>query len=245
MDSYGQFCPVAKAAEIFASRWTPLILREILYGSHRFSDMQKGLPLISRALLSQRLRELETAGILVKLGGTRPTYHLTQAGLEFKPIVEALGIWGNRWGRDMITPADVDARLLMWSMKRSLDLAALPDRRVVVRFNFRAVPGHQRVYSTWWLVLEPGDSDLCMKDPGYPVDLVITAKLADFMRAWMGYVPYEPLVRGGSIRLEGPRELVRGFPDWLQIGRVFPDVRPDQPPPELVRAPALPAASAA
>lgn len=220
MRGYGQFCPVAKAAEIFAERWTPLVLRELLCGSRRFGDLHRGVPLMSRALLAKRLAELEDAGIIrsaPRRQGRGREYQLTAAGEELRPVIDRLGEWGQRWARAQIGAEDLDAGLLMWDIHRRLDLDALPSGRVVLRFDFRGAPATMRCPRTWWLVLDRPEIDLCLKDPGFPVDLVVTADLRTLTRVWMGDVPLAGALRAGSIRLEGPPALVRAFPAWLRL----------------------------
>ncbi len=220
MKGYGQFCPVAKAAEIVAERWTPLVLRELICGSRRFSDLHRGVPLMSRTLLALRLQQLEDAGIVRSVARTKGRgreYFLTPAGEELRPVIERLGEWGQRWARSQISAHDLDPGLLMWDIHRRLNTDRLPDRRVVVRFDFRGVPKTVRGATTFWLILEHRDVDMCLKDPGFEVDLVVDADLAALTRVWMGDVRLGDVRRPGLIRLDGPRELVRAFPAWLAL----------------------------
>lgn len=220
MKGYGQFCPVAKAAEIVAERWTPLVLRELLCGSRRFNDIHRGVPLMSRTLLAQRLEQLEDAGILGSVPrprGRGREYQLTVAGEELRSLIDCLGVWGQRWARAQIGREDLDAGLLRWDIHRRVNVDALPPRRVVVRFDFRGAPATMRCPRTWWLVLDRREIDLCLKDPGFPVDLVVSADLRTLTRIWMGDVPLAEPVRAGLIRLDGPRALVRAFPTWLRL----------------------------
>ena len=139
MRGYGQFCPVALGAEVFAERWTPLILRELLAVSHRFSELQRGLPHIPRALLVQRLRALERAGLVERRparAGRGFEYHLSPAGLSFRPVVEALGQWGYQWAAEQLRPDNLDAGLLMWFLRRRVKVDRLPAGRVTVQFEF-------------------------------------------------------------------------------------------------------------
>src|SRR5262245_59111766 len=220
MKGYGQFCPVAKAAEIVAERWTPLVLRELLCGSRRFNDLHRGVPLMSRTLLAMRLEQLEDAGIVrsvVRPRGRGREYHLTAAGEELRPFIECLGEWGQRWARSQVGRGDLDPGLLMWDIHRRMNLEALPPERVVARFDFHGVPVATRCPRTWWLVLERREVDLCLRDPGFPVDIVVSADLRTLTRVWMGDVRLADTFRAGLIRLEGPRSLVRAFPNWLRL----------------------------
>jgi DNA-binding HxlR family transcriptional regulator len=226
MKGYGQFCPVAKAAEIFAERWTPLVLRELVCGSHRFSHLHRGVPLMSRTLLAQRLAQLEDAGIVrsaARTKGRGREYFLTPAGEELRPVIEELGEWGQRWARNQVSADDLDPGLLMWDIRRRVNTDRLPDRRVVVQFDFRAVPKTIRRPATFWLILEHENVDVCLKDPGYEIDLVVNADLAALTKAWMGDVRLADAMRTGLVRVEGPTALVRAFPGWLALSG-FADV---------------------
>jgi DNA-binding HxlR family transcriptional regulator len=226
MPGYGQFCPVAVACEVFAERWTPLILRELLSGSRRFSDIRRGMPLISRALLAQRLRRLEDVGVIESrpLGRGRE-YRLSQAGQEFNDIIEGLGVWGQRWSHGRTSAQNLDVQLLMWDMRRRVAVDHLPDRRLVVRFDYRGVPAG-RGPATAWLVLDRGAVDVCLTDPGFGVDLVVVADLATFTKIWLGDVSFEQATRAGKVRLEGPRDVARAFPRWLLLGHFAGVARP-------------------
>lgn len=226
MHGYGQFCPVAVACEVFAERWTPLIVRELFAGSRRFSEIRRGMPLISRALLTQRLRHLEDVGVIESRPvGRGREYCLSQAGAEFHGIIEGLGNWGQRWVHGRASAENLDASLLLWNMRRRLAVDRLPDRRVVVRFDFRGVPAG-RGPTTAWLVVTRKDVDVCLKDPGHGVDLVVAADLGTFTRVWLGDVSFDQAVRSRRISLEGPRELVRAFPGWLLLSHYAGVVRP-------------------
>ena len=218
MKGYGQFCPVAVAAEIFAERWTPLILRELFAGSRRFVEIRSGMPLISRTLLAQRLHELEDAGVIVStpLPGRRGRdYRLTKAGEEFREVVERLGAWGQRHVGHQFAPDNLDPSLLMWAMHRHVDVSSLPKPRLVIRFEFRGVPSRCLQVRTAWLVLDKSGADVCMRDPGFPVDLVVHAEVGALARAYTGHSTFAEGVRSGRIKVEGPRELVRALPSWL------------------------------
>lgn len=213
MRSYKQFCPVAKAAEILAERWTPLIIREMLMGSHRFNELEAGLPGIPRSLLVKRLRTLEMAGLVEhRASNGRSEYYLTAAGQELMPVIEGMGEWGQRWVNQEIGPQDLDPRLLMWDMRRRIHLDRLPGRRVVARFDFR---GDRR--DTIWLVLERPEPSVCFHDPGYEVDLLVTADTVALHRVWIGRLDLADAIRDGSISLDGSRELTRAFPRWLAL----------------------------
>jgi DNA-binding HxlR family transcriptional regulator len=215
MRGYGQFCPIAKAAEVFAERWTPLILRELLYGSHRFGELRRGIPLISQSLLSQRLRSLEREGVIEArpaVDGRGSEYHLTPAGEALRPVVELLGAWGHQWTVASLRDDDFDPAVLMWCLHRLVVIENLPERRVVVRFDFRA--GRQRL---WWLVLHRPEVDLCLRDEGFEVDLYVTAEPRVLADAILGRRDLYQAMRAALVEVEGPRELVREFPSWIGV----------------------------
>lgn len=214
MRSYQQFCPVAKASEIFAERWTPLILRELLMGSHRFSELEWGLPGIPRSLLVKRLRSLERAGLIEHrvLNGRASEYHLTPAGEELRAVIEQLGQWGQRWVNRDIGPTDIDPGLLMWDMRRRINIDRLPSRRIVVQFDFR---GARR--RSYWLVMDRGEVSVCLEDPGFDIDLQVTTDTLALHRVWIGRLAMSEALRRGVVQVEGPPDLARQFPGWLAL----------------------------
>jgi DNA-binding HxlR family transcriptional regulator len=225
MPGYGQFCPVAVASEVVAERWTPLVLRELMAGARRFNDVRRGLPLISRTLLAQRLRQLEDAGVIVStpLGGRRGRdYRLTPAGEQLRVVIDGLGEWGQRWAAGQFDAENLDTGLLMWNVRRGIAVDRLPAARVVVRVDFTRLPPRARGARTWWIVLARPDVDLCLRDPGFEVDLVVRAELPAMARVWMGKLEFAAAVRAGSIRMEGDRRWARDFPGWLLLSPYAP-----------------------
>ena len=226
---FGQFCPIAVACEVFAERWTPLILRELLAGSESFNELHRGIPLISRPLLARRLRELEAAGVLRM--DSLPTgrgyrYRLTEAGKEFRPVLEGLGTWGQRW-TVRVDRRNLDPSVLMWNMRRRIALDRLPAHRVVVRFKFRGVAAAYRGPRLFWLVLERTQVDVCVEDPGFDVDLYVDADLSAMAKVWLGDVSFESAVASRDVALVGSRELVSSFPKLLMLSRFAAVPRPE------------------
>jgi DNA-binding HxlR family transcriptional regulator len=223
MEGYGQFCPIAQAAEVLTERWTPLVLREIaLTGSRRFNDIQRGVPLMSSSLLTKRLRQLERAGIIERkqrLDGKGSEYHLTKAGQELGPLLAQIGIWSERWLRRPIFEKSPDTGLLMWWVRGTVNVEALPDSRTVIYFHFRGAPEKLR---NFWLVLP--DADLCLTDPGFGVDVSVDTDPKTLTAVWMGDLELAGEVRSGDIKLEGQRELVRSFPRWFGLHPLFAGV---------------------
>src|SRR6185436_9397960 len=226
--AYGQFCPVAVACEIFAERWTPLVLRELWAGSQHFNDIHRGLPLISRPLLARRLRELEAAGVITMeslSSGRGHRYCLTEAGKEFQSVIEGLGAWGQRW-TVRVERNNLDPAFLLWNMRRRIALENLPARRVVVRFKFSGVAPTYRGARVFWLMLERAQVDVCIEDPGFEVDLYVEADLAAMAKVWLGDVTFESVLASAQVRLIGPRQLAKAFPSWLKLSHFAGVQRP-------------------
>lgn len=207
---YGQFCPIAMAAELLATRWTLVVLGEMLSGSTRFNEIHRGVPRMSTALLSKRLRELERAGVLERKGGE---YVLTPAGRDLAPIVHGLGRWALRWVDSDCSLGNLDVRLLMWNVRRNLRPDPLPQRRVVIEFLYPELPPDERHF---WLIVAPGCAvDLCSIDPGQDVDLLITAELRAMTSAWMGMSTFADEIGADRITLDGDAKLAANFVSWI------------------------------
>ena len=233
MKGYGQFCPIAQAAQILTERWTPLVLRELICGSTRFNDLRRGVPLMSSSLLSQRLKSLEQAGVIERRrapSGHGFEYHLTEAGRELEPLIMSMGEWGARWARSPLGPEDLDITLLMWDMHRTVRPENFPARRIVVAFEFRDVPQSKR---HWWLVSEGDAADLCMTDPGFEVDLFVYVDLATMTAIWTGDLSLKAALASGALEVHGPAELRRQLEPWLGLSS-FASVRSMRPAPAPV-----------
>lgn len=207
---YGQFCPLAMAAELLGTRWTLVILGELLSGSTRFNEIRRGVPRMSPALLSKRLRELEAAGVLARRDGE---YLLTPSGRDLAPIVHGLGRWALRWVSSDCSLSNLDARLLMWNMRRNLHVDPMPKRRVVVEFDYPELPPPERRY---WLIVAPDQPvDLCSIQPAGDVDLLVTADLRAMTSAWMGMSRFKDEIAARHIRLDGDAALASTFTQWV------------------------------
>jgi len=215
MTSYGQFCPIAKAASVLMERWTLLILREFLCGSHRFNELERGLPGISRPLLAKRLRTLADCGIIapaISSTGEPAGYDLTERGLELLPIVMGIGEWGQRWLNEGTQPSEIDPDLLMWDIHRRLDVSGVEQKRVVVEVDFRGA-----CTVSYWLVIEPPTASVCHTDPGFDIDLLVTADTRTLHDVWIGRADLATALRLGLVCLDGASALRRAFPTWLQL----------------------------
>ena len=223
MQKYNQYCPVARATEIFADRWTPLIVRELILGSHRFNEIERGLPGISRSLLASRLRDLEASGVIERLPGAQPKtahYHLTEAGRELKNVIEALGAWGVRWAFGEPQPAELDATLLVWKIHQRINRELLPEGRTVIELDFTGPRPHRA-----WLVLQRSEVSVCVTPPGFETDLIVRSDLAYFYRVWFGEIPYDAALGCGAVVVEGLPRLSRQLPQWFMWSPMSPFVR--------------------
>jgi DNA-binding HxlR family transcriptional regulator len=224
MADYGQFCPVAKATDIIGERWTVLILRELMLGTTRFSDFQRGLSRISPTLLSKRLKTLEESGLIVRKrspGQQSHEYFLTACGRELEPIIEHLAVWGMRWARGQMTDSELDVEFLMWDLQRRLQTDRLPDGETVLCFTFEELER----FKTWWLVACEEEVDLCTENPGKDVDLYINTRVRNLVEVWRGDVDLKKALREKRVRTHGNTHLARTMPDWLGICP-YADVRP-------------------
>jgi len=217
--SYRQFCPVAMSAEILCTRWTVVLLRELIAGSTRFNDLRRGVPRMSPALLSQRLKELEAAGVISRVAVSGEPgifeYRLTTAGRELRPLIEAFGIWGQRWVEAEPSLEHLDVGLLMWDMRRNLDPTPLPERRVVIHFRYGELSPAQR---HWWLLVDPeAGVDLCSVDPGFDVDLYVATDLRTMTAIWMGLDSVQRACVEERMLLTGDRDLARDMQAWLGL----------------------------
>lgn len=221
MKSYGQFCPVAQALEILAERWTLLIVRELLTESHRFGEIQRGVPLISRTLLSQRLKALQDCRLITKQDvDGQPYYQLTEAGEALRDVVAQLGAWGKAYAHPRIPDEQLDPKLLMWDLQRRLNREVLPTERTVVLFRFSdAAAGESR----FWLHVEKNEIDLCYTPSGFTPDLTVDTDVRTLTEVWMGYQNIDGALRKSAIKLSGSTKLAKAFPRWLLLN-VFAEV---------------------
>ncbi|MDG4821069.1 helix-turn-helix domain-containing protein [Asanoa sp. WMMD1127] len=214
MRSYGQYCPIALAAEVFAERWTPIIIRNLHLGCARYNEILDGAPGLPRSVLSQRLRALEHAGVVSRVTTGRATsYRLTESGRDLADVAIALGAWGHRW-RSAV-PADQDPYLALWTIARLIAPATLPRLRIVVEFHVR----DRRAPDRFWLVLSRTGNEVCARSPGFPVDGLVSADTATLVRWYAGEIALSTAQRGGGMSVSGPRWLVEQLRAW---GRLNP-----------------------
>jgi DNA-binding HxlR family transcriptional regulator len=223
---YGQFCPIAKAAEVLGDKWSLLIVRELLMGANRFNVLQRGLGNISPTILTKRLNEMAGEGIVIKKkiqGQKGYEYFLTESGQELLPVLEQFGTWGMRWARGGLPDEDLDAELLMLYMERSV----IPDKMIgnetVVKFHFTDLSE----FKNWWLIVKHGEVDTCISDPGRDVDVFITTDLRTMIELWMGDVTYKKALADDRLNLVGPKSMTKNVGSWIK-GSIFEGIPPAQ-----------------
>jgi DNA-binding HxlR family transcriptional regulator len=210
---YGNYCPIAIATDVIADRWTPLILRELVLGNTRFNDIARGLPGISRSLLVQRLKHLERKGVIETWplpNGRGSEYHLTPAGKDLEPVLIVMGRWSVAWMYSNLDSTDVDAVTLMWWMHRRVDVSRLPHDRVVIQFDHT-----EPKRCSFWVVIEQGAASVCLQDPGYDIDAVVTCTTPALARVFSGVDTWREAVDSGGISVTGPKALVSAMPRWF------------------------------
>ncbi len=212
MQPYRQYCPVARAHEILGDRWTMLIVRELIAGLGQFNEIARGLPGISRSLLTVSLRRLEDVGVIRRVpGGPRGLrYELTKAGRDLESVVVAMGAWASKWAFGMPDEDELDAGLLLWWMQRRLNVEELPGPRTTIEFDFLAARR-----SRFWFVIDRGEASVCLEDPGFDIGLVVTADLSTFYQVWLGKMTLRRAMSSGRLRIEGIPAFERAFPKWF------------------------------
>lgn len=212
---YGQLCPLAKATEILAERWTFLVIRELLSGAVRFNQIRRGVPLMSPSLLSRRLQRLEREGLVRRESvGSSHLYHLTEAGQDLAPIVRQLSRWGERWVLGHIDSRKPDVTALMWAIRRRVDPSVFGGVRVTVQFEFTDQPQAKR---SWWLVNEATYVDLCPKDPGFEVNFYVITDVQTLAQIWVGKLQLSAAINAGNLELTGPRGVRQTIGQWLLL----------------------------
>ena len=207
------------------------MVQELRGGSSRFNDIRRGIPLISRTLLSQRLKELERVGIVERRGsGERASgWHLTEAGMALGPTLDLLSEWGLKYAQNPLEEDDLDVTVLVWNIHKRVDPAAFPDGRTTVQFEFTDVAESKKL---WWLVSAGGTVDLCPFDPGFPVDLYVTTDLRTMISIWFGRVTWDASIRSGTVEVIGSRRLRERMRYWLLLASIRVtnnDVAPGEP----------------
>ena len=222
---YGQFCPVAKAAEVLGEKWTILILRELLYGTCRFNEFQRAISGISPTMLNKRLKELEAHGLVNK---DDHEYHLTQAGLELGPLLRQYAVWGMRWARGDISDSELDVELLMWDIRRRIKTEFLPPEGCLIHVHIDELESQ----ADWWLQVADNEVALESTEPGAEVDLLIQADLQSLTRLWLGDTSLHRALTQRRLVLKGRPIMIRAIEQWLPLAS-YAKVRPVQNTPAI------------
>jgi len=210
---YGQYCPISRALDLLGERWSLLIVRDMLVGGKRFNDLARGLPGLSRTLLAKRLRQFERAGIVERVGND---YVLTESGRGLEPIIFGLGEWGAQWLFGEPQPDELDAQLLVWWMHTRLDTSVLPEGRRVLQIRFTDDP------QLFWILVERGEPSVCVVDPGFEVDVIITSDVGSLLEFWLGRLTLRDAMRSGRIEFTGPPALTRRMPALFELSEMAP-----------------------
>ena len=224
MNDSGSLCPAVKAADMIGDRWVLLLMREFFMGASRYKDFQSALPRISPTVLSNRLKQMEMNGMIIKKSNASENsteYHLTRCGRELGPLIDQMTRWGLRWARRRIRDEDLDAGTFMWDFHRSLKTDELPDGETVINVKLSDVETHNK----WWLVIESDSVDLCTDDPGKDVDLYMHSSLADLAEVWMGDVGIREAMNDDTIMVTGSSHLMRTISSWIPQSS-YAQVRP-------------------
>jgi len=220
MATYRQYCPIARATEILAERWSLLIVRNLMFGATTFTAIAQGVPAMSRSMLTKRLRALERAGVITatpKPNGQGSIYRLTEAGTDLADVIDSLGRWAETWVEVLPEHADPGFALWAWCQVQ-LDRDALPGGRVVVHFVFPDEAVGNRYF---WLLVDQGDAEVCATDPGGEPDLHVVARSSAFVDWHRGALSWSEALRRRDITIDGSPALTRAFPTWNTRTPVF------------------------
>jgi DNA-binding HxlR family transcriptional regulator len=221
---YGQFCPISKAVEILGDKWTLLIVRELLMGGRRYSELQRGLSQISPTILSKRLDSLSRYGLVLKKKIPNQKgyeYFPTRSCSELLPIIKSLGDWGMRWAKSNLTEKDYDVELLMLYLQRSVNPDNLVGDETVIRFKFTDI----KEFPDWWMVVKDNKVDLCTNDPGKDVDVYFTTTVKTMVDVWMGWSTYRKAIAQDELKLVGPKALINNVSAWMEDS-IYADAAP-------------------
>lgn len=207
MRTYGQYCPLARASELLAERWTLIIVRNLLAGCRTFGELLEGAPGISRALLAQRLALLEQHEVIGReVARGRVRYALTERGRELRAVVQVLGEWGARWLE--LEPHHSDPAYVLFATSRLVDVERAPAHGLVVRFDL----GDRH----YWLLVRRPRAEVCTSYPGRAEDLVVRTRSEVLARCHLRHMTFAQAERGGQLEIEGPRAVARAFLDCIR-----------------------------
>jgi DNA-binding HxlR family transcriptional regulator len=226
MIEYSQFCPVSKTAEVLGEKWTLLIVRELVLGATRFSQIQRAIPRISPTVLNKRLAELQAHGVIVRKRIPEQRgfeYQLTESGRELFPLILQMAQWGMRWARSNMSDDELDVEMLMADIQRRIDPSKLPGGRTMLKFNYTDLDN----FAEWWVKISGDHVELCLDDPGYEVNVYFTATLRTMTEVWMGDLSLRKAQADGRLKIVGPSTLFRNINSWFPL-HLYADIRPKQ-----------------
>ena len=227
MIEYSQFCPVSKTAEVLGEKWTLLIVRELVLGATRFSQIQRAIPRISPTVLNKRLAELQAQGVIVRRRIPEQRgfeYQLTESGRELYPVILQMAQWGMRWARRTMSDDELDVELLMADIQRRIDPSKLPGGRTALKFTYTDLKN----FSEWWVKVSDRNVELCLDDPGDEVDVYFTTTLRTMTEVWMGDLSLKHAQADLRLKIVGPSTLLRNINSWFSL-YLYADIRPKQP----------------
>jgi DNA-binding HxlR family transcriptional regulator len=227
MIEYSQFCPVSKTAEVLGEKWTLLIVRELVLGATRFSQIQRAIPRISPTVLNKRLAELQAHGVIVRKRIPEQRgfeYQLTESGRELFPLILQMAQWGMRWARSNMSDDELDVEMLMADIQRRIDPSKLPGGQTMLKFNYTDLDN----FAEWWVKISGDHVELCLDDPGYEVNVYFTATLRTMTEVWMGDLSLRKAQADGRLKIVGPSTLLRNINSWFPL-HLYADIRPKQP----------------
>ena len=227
MIEYSQFCPVSKTAEVLGEKWTLLIVRELVLGATRFSQIQRAIPRISPTVLNTRLAELRTHGVIVRKRIPEQKgfeYQLTESGRELYPLILQMAQWGMCWARRTMSDDELDVELLMADIQRRIDPSKLPGGRTVLKFNYTDLDN----FAEWWVKISGRNVEVCLDDPGDEVDVYFTTNLRTMTEVWMGDLSLRKAQVDGRLKIVGASTLLRNISSWFPL-YLYADIRPKQP----------------
>ncbi|MEL1249299.1 winged helix-turn-helix transcriptional regulator [Aurantiacibacter gilvus] len=209
-------CPATKASELIGDKWVLQIIRALMMGARRFSDLTDAIPRISPAVLSARLKSMAEQGLVVKRepsGQKSATYRLTPSGRELRPIIEHLAVWGLKWAARNVRESDIDIGAMMWDMHKTLRTGELPDGETVISIALRDAEN----FKSWWMVANGRGVDLCSDNPGKDADIYLSCDIGGLLRVWRGECSAREMVADGEMTVDGPSDLVTTLDRWMPL----------------------------
>ncbi len=214
MYDYGEACPISRASRVLCERWTLQIVREMMLGASRFSELQRYLPRISPSLLNARLKLLEEQGVIVKRRIPEKRgheYRLSPSGKALAPLLHEMGKWGMEWVHEGIEDDELNAVVLLREIAELMDVDALPSGDHVLQFTFADLDDE----ATRFILLQRGTREVCQENPGYEVDVYFESTLRTLSEVFWGDVSLAAARKSGALNVVGPSALTRRLSKWF------------------------------